>query len=56
MVEQPVMVCWIDPSGSTHSVISCFSQCSTTGVTKAVACAILSGMVHKKILVANWKE
>ena len=27
------------------SIITCFSQCSTTGVTKAVLCAILSGMV-----------
>ena len=24
------------------------SQCSTTGVTKAVVCAILSGMMHIK--------
>ena len=28
--------------------ISHSSQCSTTGVTKAVVCAILSGMVHLK--------
>ena len=27
---------------------SCSSQCSTTGVTKAVGCVILSGMVHIK--------
>ena len=33
---------WINPSWSTHSVISRSSQCSTTGVTKAVVCAILS--------------
>ena len=34
--------------GWTHWVISHSSQCSTTGVTKAVVCAILSGMVHIK--------
>ena len=28
--------------GWTHCAISRFSQCSTTGVTKAVVCAILS--------------
>ena len=28
--------------------ISCYSQCSTTGVTKAMVCVILSGMVHIK--------
>ena len=32
------MGCWIDPSWA----ISCSSQCSTTGVTKAIVCAILS--------------
>ena len=32
----------------THWAISCSSQCSTTGVTKAVVCVILSGMVHIK--------
>ena len=32
----------IDPSWWTHSAISRSSQCSTTGVTKAVVCAILS--------------
>ena len=31
----------IDPSWWTHWDISCFTQCSTTGVTKAVVCAIL---------------
>ena len=30
------------------SAIYCSSQCSTTGVTKVVVCAILSGMVHIK--------
>ena len=30
----------------THSAISHFSQCSMIGVTKAVVCAILSGMLH----------
>ena len=25
-----------------------FNQCSTTGVTKTAACAVLSGMVHIK--------
>ena len=39
---------WYDGSldqsfmGWTHSAISRCSQCSTTGVTKAVVCAILS--------------
>ena len=32
----------IDPSWWTHEAISRSSQCSTTGVTKAMACAILS--------------
>ena len=33
----------IDPSwGWIHWAISCSSQCSTTGVTKAMVCAILS--------------
>ena len=32
----------IDPSWWTHLAISRSSQCSTTCVTKAVACAILS--------------
>ena len=33
----------IDPSwGGPIEQISCSSQCSTTGVTKAVVCAILS--------------
>ena len=33
--------------------------CSTTGVTKAVVCAVLSGMwdgAYKRTLVVNWKE
>ena len=33
---------------TTHRAISRSSQCSTTGLTKAVVCAILSGMVHIK--------
>ena len=32
----------IAPSGPVLSQISRFSQCSTTGVTKAMVCAILS--------------
>ena len=32
----------IDPLCWTHSAISLFSQCSTTGVTNAVVCVILS--------------
>ena len=45
---------WCDGSsgrsfmGWTHWAISHSSQCSTTGITKAVVCAILSGMVHIK--------
>ena len=31
----------IDPSWWTHLAISRSNQCSTTGVTKAVVCAIL---------------
>ena len=34
--------------GWIHRAISHSCQCSTTGVTKAVVCAILSGMVHIK--------
>ena len=30
-------------------------QCSTTGVTKAVVCVILSG-AYNRTLAANWKE
>ena len=36
------MVCRIDPSWWTHWAISRSSQCSTTRVTKAMVCAILS--------------
>ena len=32
----------IDPSWWTHSAISCSSQCSTTGVAKAILYAIQS--------------
>ena len=32
----------IDPSWWNHLAISCSSQCFTTGVTKAVACVIMS--------------
>ena len=38
----------IHPSWWTHSAISRSGQCSMTGVTKAMVCAILSGMVHIK--------
>ena len=37
----PLKVRWINPSWWTHLAISRFSQCSTTGVTKAVVCVIL---------------
>ena len=36
------MGCQIDPLCWTHRVISCSSQCSMTGVTKAVVFVILS--------------
>ena len=36
------MGCQIDPSWRTHWAISRSNQCSTTGVTKAVVCVILS--------------
>ena len=45
-----VMGCRINPSWWIHYAISHFSQCSMTGVTKAVVCA------HKRTLTANWKE
>ena len=40
----------IDPSWLTHSAISRSSQCSTTGVTKAVRgmCYAVCGIVHIK--------
>ena len=37
---------WIDLSWWTHWAISHSTQCSTTGVTKAMLCAILSEMVY----------
>ena len=37
-----VMGCWINPSWWTHWAFCRFSQCPTTGVTKAVVCVILS--------------
>ena len=39
---QGAMGPWIDPSWWTHWAISGSRQCSTTGVTKAVLCAVLS--------------
>ena len=55
MVEHLLTVQWVIgsiPHGG-HSILfllpySNSSQSSTTGVTKAVACVILSGMVHIK--------
>ena len=38
----------IDPSWWTHCATSRSSQSSTTGVTKAMVCVILSGMMHIK--------
>ena len=38
----------INPSWWTHWTISHSNQCSTTSVTKAVVCVILSGMMHRK--------
>ena len=40
------MVCWWNSAALaaifiSHGAISCSSQCSTTGVTKVVVCAIL---------------
>ena len=46
------MGCRIDPSWWTHSAISPSSQCTTTGVRKAVVCVILS----VGTLAANRKE
>ena len=46
---------WIDPSWG--GPISRSSQCSTTGVTKAVVYVILSGMMHiKKTLLLIGKS
>ena len=42
VIAHGVMARWIDPSWWTHSAISHSSQCSMTGVTKAMVCAILS--------------
>ena len=38
----------IDPPWWNHCTMFCFSQCSTAGVTKAMVCTVLSGMVHMK--------
>ena len=45
----------IDPSWWTHCAISRSSQCSTTGVIKAVVCAILKDGAYKRTLAANQK-
>ena len=48
---------WTNPSWWTHWAISRSSRCSTTGITKALVCAILSGMVHiKKTLLLIGKS
>ena len=42
MVEHPLLVRWVAgsiPLGGPIEVISCSSQCATTGETKAVVCA-----------------
>ena len=47
---------WNDNPVIANRYISRSSQCSTTGLTKAVVCAILSGMVHIKeplLLIGN---
>ena len=41
-IERPLMVQWIDSLRWTHLTISRSIQCSTTGITKAVVCAVLS--------------
>ena len=47
----------IDPSRWTHGAISRSSQCSTTGVTKAVVCVTcLWDNAYKRTLAANRKE
>ena len=49
----------IDPSwGEPVELLSRSSQCSTTGLTKAVVCAILSVWegAYKRTLAANRKE
>ena len=42
---------WIEPSWWGHRVISCSSQCLTTGITKAVVCTILSVRINR-----TWKK
>ena len=57
MVERSLMVPWVDPSWWTHRATSCPSQYSTTGVTKAVVCAILSvDGAYKRSFAANQNE
>ena len=46
---------WIDHFQWTHWFNSYPSQCSTTGVTKAMICTILSEMVHTYDLAVNQK-
>ena len=47
----------INPSLWTHRAISRYTQCSMTGVTNAMACAVLSvcGGAYKRNLAANQK-
>ena len=47
MAEHLLMVRWIVRL-VTHGAISCFSQCSTSGITKAVVCAHTHKRIKKK--------
>ena len=56
-VECSLMVRWVVGSILHGRAISRSSQCSTTGVTKAMVCAILSvGWLYKRTLAVNRKE
>ena len=51
MVEHLLLLQWFIgsiPHGEHIKIISQSSQCYTTGVTKVMVCAILSGMMHIK--------
>ena len=60
--DHGAMGCQINPSWWTNWAIFRSSQCSTTGVTKAVVCAILYVLsclwdcAYKRTLAANQKE
>ena len=50
------MVWWSLDRSHLADPLSYSSQCSTTDVTKAVVCAIISVNVYKRSLAADQKE